>query len=305
MTVGLLSPFPPQPRPCKNPHFPPFPHFPRPFSISRVWCRFPPVSTNFEPIKVRLRNGTPAITRLIGPADGVALTRGLTRLSPTGHAYRFLQYRTGFTDAELHYLTHCDQIDHFALILAILDDQGREIDQVGVARCIRTKEDPIARRSRHRHRRRMAAPVRRLRPPPPSGHVGLECRHPPLDGPLPRRQPRRRQNPRPLRPGNLPPPTRLQHRGDRLRAEFTGYALTDWIIFRFSEAQFSAVTFGPWEISSQRRSKIAQVQAHIRSSRGKYAGLFGDMASAEIRAEDRTFERKSEARDRFGASEVP
>ena len=89
-----------------------------------------------------LRDGTPAVTRLITPADGDALTRGLGRLSPAGHAYRFLQYRKRFTEQELHYLTHCDFRDHIALILALVDGDGRETDQVGVARCIRTKDDP-------------------------------------------------------------------------------------------------------------------------------------------------------------------
>jgi GNAT superfamily N-acetyltransferase len=89
-----------------------------------------------------LRDGTPAVTRSITPADGDALTRGLTRLSPEGHAYRFLHYRSRFTAAELDYLTGCDFTDHIALILAIRDATGREMDQVGVARSIRTKEDP-------------------------------------------------------------------------------------------------------------------------------------------------------------------
>lgn len=90
----------------------------------------------------RLADGTPALTRPITPADGAALTRGLRRLSPAGHAYRFLHYRKRFTEAELHYLTHCDFVDHIALILAICDGAGNELDQVGVARCIRTKSDP-------------------------------------------------------------------------------------------------------------------------------------------------------------------
>jgi GNAT superfamily N-acetyltransferase len=93
-------------------------------------------------IPIRLRDGTPAVTRPITPADGTALTRGLRRLSPEGHAYRFLHYRKRFTEAELHYLTHCDFVDHIALILAICDEAGCELDQVGVARCIRTKDDP-------------------------------------------------------------------------------------------------------------------------------------------------------------------
>jgi GNAT superfamily N-acetyltransferase len=93
-------------------------------------------------VKIRLRDGTPALTRPIQPSDASALSRGLRRLSPAGHAYRFLHYRKRFTEAELHYLTHCDFKDHIALILAILDEDGRELDQVGVARCIRTKNDP-------------------------------------------------------------------------------------------------------------------------------------------------------------------
>lgn len=91
---------------------------------------------------VQLSDGTPAQTRLIRPDDGKALTRGLARLSATGHAYRFLHYRSRFTAAELDYLTHCDFVDHIALILAIRDANGREVDQVGVARSIRTPEDP-------------------------------------------------------------------------------------------------------------------------------------------------------------------
>lgn len=87
-----------------------------------------------------LAGGARAITRPITPADGMTLSSGLLRLSPQGHAYRFLQYRKRFSERELHYLTHCDFTDHIALILAIVDDAGREIDRVGVARSIRTKE---------------------------------------------------------------------------------------------------------------------------------------------------------------------
>jgi GNAT superfamily N-acetyltransferase len=95
-----------------------------------------------EDATVLLRNGTRAVLRAIRASDGAALTRGLGRLSPAGHAYRFLQYRKRFTPAELAYLTGCDFFDHIALILAILNDDGREVDQVGVARSIRTQDDP-------------------------------------------------------------------------------------------------------------------------------------------------------------------
>ncbi len=89
-----------------------------------------------------LPDGTPVVTRPVTPPDGLWLTRGLKRLSPQGNAYRFLHHRKRFTEAELHYLTHCDFVDHIGLVLGILDSAGREIDGVGVARCIRSVDDP-------------------------------------------------------------------------------------------------------------------------------------------------------------------
>lgn len=89
-----------------------------------------------------LANGTPALVRPIRPEDGEALRRGLKRLSPEGIVSRFLHERQNFTDQELRYLTHCDMIDHVGMILAILDESGREVDQVGVARYVRDKTDP-------------------------------------------------------------------------------------------------------------------------------------------------------------------
>lgn len=94
--------------------------------------------------RVSLAGGTPALIRPIRPSDAPSLQRGLKRLSPQGQAYRFLQSRTRFSEAELHYLTHCDQKDHFAFILAILDESGHERDAVGVTRCIRDKTDPAS-----------------------------------------------------------------------------------------------------------------------------------------------------------------
>lgn len=92
--------------------------------------------------RVSLVGGTPALIRPIRPSDAPSLQRGLKRLSPQGKAYRFLQSRTRFSEAELHYLTHCDQKDHLAYILALLDESGHECDAVGVTRCIRVKDAP-------------------------------------------------------------------------------------------------------------------------------------------------------------------
>lgn len=99
-------------------------------------------TVSLNPRRVMLRDGALAVTRPITPADSPALTCGLHRLSPAGNAYRFLHHRKRFTGQELHYLTHCDFVDHIGLILAILDTGGDETDQVGVARCIRSKDDP-------------------------------------------------------------------------------------------------------------------------------------------------------------------
>lgn len=93
-------------------------------------------------VALTLSDSTRALIRPISPADGESLQRGLKRLSPTGKAYRFLQSRPRFSERELHYLTHCDNVDHFALVLAITDDSGKEVDAVGVARCIRDKDHP-------------------------------------------------------------------------------------------------------------------------------------------------------------------
>lgn len=89
-----------------------------------------------------LSDGTPALIRPIRPSDADSLQRGLKRLSPTGQAYRFLQSRPRFSEQELHFLTHCDGVDHFALVLAITDEHGAELDAVGVTRCIRDKNAP-------------------------------------------------------------------------------------------------------------------------------------------------------------------
>lgn len=94
--------------------------------------------------RATLRDGVSVVTRPITPHDGPWLVRGLHRLSPEGNAYRFLHHRKRFTEAELHYLTHCDFVDHIGLVLAALGTDGNEIDGVGVARCIRKVGDPGA-----------------------------------------------------------------------------------------------------------------------------------------------------------------
>ncbi len=102
----------------------------------------PRIPVSLDPRVTALVDGTRVVTRPVTPPDGFWLTRGLKRLSPQGNAYRFLHHRKKFTEAELHYLTHCDFVDHIGLVMGVLNAAGREIDGVGVARCIRSADDP-------------------------------------------------------------------------------------------------------------------------------------------------------------------
>lgn len=113
-------------------------------AFARAPCSIAPVRKtviSMAPRVATLPDGTSVVTRPVTPPDGIWLTRGLKRLSPQGNAYRFLHHRKRFTEPELHYLTHCDFVDHIGLVLGILDADGREVDGVGVARCIRSPED--------------------------------------------------------------------------------------------------------------------------------------------------------------------
>lgn len=88
-----------------------------------------------------LPDGALVLARPIRHDDDVALSEGIKRLSPAGQVHRFLQHRESFTPQELRYLTHCDMVDHVAMMLVVIDAEGRELDRVGVARSVRDKED--------------------------------------------------------------------------------------------------------------------------------------------------------------------
>lgn len=83
-----------------------------------------------------------AEVRPIRPGDEGWLRKGLTRLSPEGQFQRFLQPRQDFTAQELYYLTHCDMVDHIAMLLVLVDAAGVEFDAIGVARSVRQSDEP-------------------------------------------------------------------------------------------------------------------------------------------------------------------
>lgn len=91
---------------------------------------------------VSLRDGTRAVIRPIRRDGGPTLADHLKRLSPESRYQRFFSAKREFAPDELVFLTHPDGINHLALVLAILDAEGREKDSVGVARCVRDPQDP-------------------------------------------------------------------------------------------------------------------------------------------------------------------
>ena len=85
---------------------------------------------------VNLSDGTPVNLRLVIPADKPLLERGMDNFSPESRFYRFLSTKLKLTDADLHYLTEIDGVDHFAI--GALDQTG---EGIGVARFVRFGDD--------------------------------------------------------------------------------------------------------------------------------------------------------------------
>lgn len=91
---------------------------------------------------LKLPDGTPAVIRPIRKDGGPKLVEGLRKLSPQSRYQRFLAPKSSFSNTELNYLTHCDGVNHLALVLAITDPDGNEKESVAIARCIRDQQDP-------------------------------------------------------------------------------------------------------------------------------------------------------------------
>lgn len=86
--------------------------------------------------RVRLRDGTEVLLRLVIPADRLLLQRGMDGFSPESRYHRFLGTKQELTTEELDYLTDIDGVDHFALG-AVTTDAAGEAQGVGVARFVR------------------------------------------------------------------------------------------------------------------------------------------------------------------------
>ena len=86
---------------------------------------------------IRLRDGSPAVLRPIGPDDREALVELVARLSDDSRLRRFLRSVDHLTDRELDYFTQVDHDDHEAVV-AVDPSTG---DLRGVARFVRFTDD--------------------------------------------------------------------------------------------------------------------------------------------------------------------
>jgi RimJ/RimL family protein N-acetyltransferase len=91
-------------------------------------------------LRRRLADGGEVLIRPIRPEDKRGLQQGIERLSPQSRYRRFFSPVPRVTGAQLRYLTEVDHHTHEAL-LAI---DPRSSDGVGVARFVRSREDPAA-----------------------------------------------------------------------------------------------------------------------------------------------------------------
>jgi len=89
-----------------------------------------------------LRDGSRVQLRLIRASDKERLTAGLAQLSPQSRYLRFFTDKDRLTDGELRYFTEVDGEDHFALGVALLEDDGSEGEGVGIGRFVRLRDEP-------------------------------------------------------------------------------------------------------------------------------------------------------------------
>lgn len=92
--------------------------------------------------EARLRDGTPALIWELLPCDREALRTGYEQLSAETRFHRFLTGVPHLTSALLdHLVDEVDNVDHVALALVVLDDDGVGTP-AGVGRIIRYRDRP-------------------------------------------------------------------------------------------------------------------------------------------------------------------
>lgn len=92
--------------------------------------------------QVTLKDGTLLELRAIRPSDKAVLTEGFGHLSAVSRRHRFHTAKSALSDADLRFLTECDGHSHYAIIAASEVASTGKPEGVGVARFVRTPENP-------------------------------------------------------------------------------------------------------------------------------------------------------------------
>jgi GNAT superfamily N-acetyltransferase len=91
-----------------------------------------------------LADDSRVLLRPVRPSDRERVAEGFMALSPESRYLRCLRARKDPSPRELHFMTDCDGIDHFAIAVIALDEEDTERDSVGIARFVRCMDDPEA-----------------------------------------------------------------------------------------------------------------------------------------------------------------
>jgi RimJ/RimL family protein N-acetyltransferase len=95
-----------------------------------------------RPKEITLDDGTRVTFRPIRPEDGPGLREAFTRLSSMSRQRRFFSGVSELSDDMVHYLTHVDGKNHFAIVATLDSLDMKDERGVGVARFIRLKDHP-------------------------------------------------------------------------------------------------------------------------------------------------------------------
>lgn len=89
-----------------------------------------------------LRDGSRVRIRTLCPEDRAKILDGFGRLSQRSRYLRFLTPKDHLSDDELTYLSELDSGRHFGMVVLRVDAAGAETDGVGIARFVRSPDDP-------------------------------------------------------------------------------------------------------------------------------------------------------------------
>jgi len=80
--------------------------------------------------------------RALVRSDRAEIAHGFERLSSSSRYMRFLTPKQFLSDEDLSFLTELDGFNHFGLVAVRLDQDGTEMDGIGIARFLRLLGEP-------------------------------------------------------------------------------------------------------------------------------------------------------------------